>query len=131
MALDQVEATMTKAALRLTRIQRTLTRASVGKKEDLGARASLNMRAIIAKRVRADNRHATKSGFGRPNGGCRCRNRCTGGRENRGSAARVVTSEEGAARQQFESEITLCCRLLEMQAVLRGWVLGTISATGC
>jgi hypothetical protein len=94
----KLKPSMTKAALRLTRIQGTLSRASVGKKEDLGARASLNMRAIVAKRVPADNRHATKSGCGRPNGGCTCRNRCTGDRENRGSAARVVTSEVGAAR---------------------------------
>jgi hypothetical protein len=64
-----------------------------GKKEDLGARASLNMRAIIARRVRADNRHATKSGFGRPNGGCTCRIRCTG-------AVRIVDQPHVSPRRR-------------------------------
>jgi hypothetical protein len=32
--------------------------------------------------------------------------------------------------QKFDSKITLCGKLLKTQGKNRGWVLGTISATG-
>jgi hypothetical protein len=32
--------------------------------------------------------------------------------------------------EKFESEISLCCKSLETQGKFRGWVFGTISATG-
>ena len=34
---------------------------------------------MIAARLSANNRNATKDGFGRTNGGCICRTRCTQG----------------------------------------------------
>jgi hypothetical protein len=51
------------------------------------------MRAIVAKRVPADNRHATKSGFGRPNGGCRA------GTDARG-AVKIVDQPHVASRRR-------------------------------
>ena len=32
--------------------------------------------------------------------------------------------------QEFDNEITLCCKVLKTQAKFYGWVSGTISATG-
>ena len=37
---------------------------------------------------------------------------------------------DGPFVQEFDSEITLCCKVLKAQAKFYGWEFGTISATG-
>ena len=57
--------------------------------------------AIVAGRLSADNRNATKGGFGRTNGGCICRHRCTSGAgiDALPSSRRLHDVKEVAGRQ--------------------------------
>jgi hypothetical protein len=41
----------------------------------------------------------------------------------------VLRWRDGLFSQEFDSEITLCCKVLKAQAKFYGWVLGTEFAT--
>jgi hypothetical protein len=52
-----------------------------------------------------------------------------GGRK-RHRTPRPIMLHQHQSLWKFESEITLCCKSLKTQAKFRGWLSGTISATG-